>query len=148
MIFSALMLSHRYSSLKPAQSWPLACYPAMSASAASECNEVKESVGCSIASQVSNTKCSRRYDSCFLKWYSESKAAICAITIFMAQHCLIHSKEFLRGSASTDECESLFKDYQACLTVGAFDLALCLIADLFQEGFKGARYRQTPGRSA
>ncbi|KAF7929856.1 uncharacterized protein EAE97_009453 [Botrytis byssoidea] len=50
----------------------------MSASLAPECNEVKE-----------------RYDSCFLKWYSE---------------------KYLRGKGTTDECESLFKDYRKCLT--------------------------------
>ncbi|KZF21907.1 hypothetical protein L228DRAFT_269355 [Xylona heveae TC161] len=50
----------------------------MSASLAPECNEVKE-----------------RYDSCFLKWYSE---------------------KFLRGNASTDECEPLFKEYRSCLS--------------------------------
>ncbi|KAI9723706.1 MAG: hypothetical protein M1812_001006 [Candelaria pacifica] len=50
----------------------------MSASLAPECNEVKE-----------------RYDSCFLKWYSE---------------------KFLRGNSTTDECEPLFRDYKSCLT--------------------------------
>ncbi|CAO1602700.1 MAG: hypothetical protein LQ349_004673 [Xanthoria aureola] len=50
----------------------------MSASLAPECNEVKE-----------------RYDSCFLKWYSE---------------------KFLRGDSTTDECQPLFKQYKACLT--------------------------------
>ncbi|TGO23719.1 hypothetical protein BPAE_0123g00090 [Botrytis paeoniae] len=50
----------------------------MSASLAPECNEVKE-----------------RYDSCFLKWYSE---------------------KYLRGKGTTDECESLFKEYRKCLT--------------------------------
>ncbi|CAK1365483.1 hypotheticalsprotein [Cercospora beticola] len=49
----------------------------MSASLAPECNEVKE-----------------RYDSCFLKWYSE---------------------KFIRGTAKTDECEPLFKQYKECL---------------------------------
>ncbi|TVY30854.1 Mitochondrial distribution and morphology protein [Lachnellula hyalina] len=50
----------------------------MSASLAPECNEVKE-----------------RYDSCFLKWYSE---------------------KYLRGKGKTDECSALFKDYKHCLT--------------------------------
>ncbi|KAI9773432.1 MAG: Mitochondrial distribution and morphology protein 35 [Geoglossum simile] len=50
----------------------------MSASLAPECNETKE-----------------RYDSCFLKWYSE---------------------KFLRGHSSTDECEPLFTQYKQCLT--------------------------------
>ncbi|KAF1352345.1 mitochondrial distribution/morphology family 35/apoptosis [Delphinella strobiligena] len=50
----------------------------MSASLAPECNEVKE-----------------RYDSCFLKWYSE---------------------KYLRGTATNDECEPLFKQYKTCLT--------------------------------
>ncbi|KAL1899158.1 Mitochondrial distribution and morphology protein 35 [Sporothrix stenoceras] len=53
----------------------------MSASLAPECNEVKE-----------------KYDTCFLKWYSE---------------------EFLKRSTTTsqtkDKCDALFKDYQACL---------------------------------
>ncbi|GME38940.1 uncharacterized protein K452DRAFT_316452 [Neofusicoccum parvum] len=49
----------------------------MSASLAPECNEVKE-----------------RYDTCFLKWYSE---------------------KFLRGNATTDECEPLFKQYRQCI---------------------------------
>ncbi|KPI34957.1 Mitochondrial distribution and morphology protein 35 [Cyphellophora attinorum] len=49
----------------------------MSASLAPECNEVKE-----------------RYDTCFLKWYSE---------------------KYLRGNSSTDECEGLFKTYKTCL---------------------------------
>ncbi|KAF1984052.1 hypothetical protein K402DRAFT_447825 [Aulographum hederae CBS 113979] len=49
----------------------------MSASLAPECNEKKE-----------------RYDTCFLKWYSE---------------------KFLRGIASTDDCEPLFKEYKSCL---------------------------------
>ncbi|PSK54046.1 hypothetical protein B9Z65_7852 [Elsinoe australis] len=51
----------------------------MSASLAPECNEVKE-----------------RYDSCFLKWYSE---------------------KFLRGTAKQDECDGLFKEYKKCLSV-------------------------------
>ncbi|KAK5734582.1 Mitochondrial distribution and morphology protein 35 [Elasticomyces elasticus] len=50
----------------------------MSASLASECNEVKE-----------------RYDTCFLKWYSE---------------------KYLRNTATTDECEPLFRQYKTCLT--------------------------------
>ncbi|KAF2237488.1 hypothetical protein EV356DRAFT_17332 [Viridothelium virens] len=49
----------------------------MSSSLASECNEVKE-----------------RYDSCFLKWYSE---------------------KFLPGKATKDECEPLFRQYKQCL---------------------------------
>lgn len=49
----------------------------MSASLAPACNEVKE-----------------RYDTCFLKWYSE---------------------RFLRGDDSTDDCAPLFKEYKICL---------------------------------
>ncbi|CAJ2509578.1 Uu.00g146040.m01.CDS01 [Anthostomella pinea] len=53
----------------------------MSASLAPECNGVKE-----------------RYDTCFLKWYSE---------------------KYLRGTGKTDdnECTKLFEDYQKCLSV-------------------------------
>ena len=50
----------------------------MSASLAPECNEVKE-----------------KYDTCFLKWYSE---------------------KYLRGNSKNDECEGLFKAYKTCLT--------------------------------
>ncbi|KAF2671925.1 hypothetical protein BT63DRAFT_452428 [Microthyrium microscopicum] len=50
----------------------------MSASLAPECNESKE-----------------RYDTCFLRWYSD---------------------KFLRGSAQTNDCDSLFRTYSACLT--------------------------------
>ncbi|TVY60876.1 Mitochondrial distribution and morphology protein, partial [Lachnellula suecica] len=50
----------------------------MSASLAPECNEKKE-----------------RYDSCFLKWYSEN---------------------YLRGKGTEDPCAALFKDYKHCLT--------------------------------
>ncbi|TGO83650.1 hypothetical protein BPOR_0613g00050 [Botrytis porri] len=59
----------------------------MSASLAPECNEVKDF---RYAEHFQ-----RRYDSCFLKWYSE---------------------KYLRGKGTTDECESLFKDYRKCLT--------------------------------
>ncbi|CAI6338901.1 unnamed protein product [Periconia digitata] len=69
----------------------------MSASLAPECNEVKE-----------------RYDNCFLKWYSESK-----------QDRFPHLNpnksdkryiEFIRGSATSDECDPLFKQYEKCLS--------------------------------
>ncbi|KAG0128427.1 mitochondrial distribution/morphology family 35/apoptosis [Tuber indicum] len=49
----------------------------MSSSLAPECSEKKE-----------------RYDTCFIKWYSE---------------------KYLRGEGSTDECEELFKEYKSCL---------------------------------
>ncbi|KAG9251009.1 mitochondrial distribution/morphology family 35/apoptosis [Emericellopsis atlantica] len=52
----------------------------MSASLAPECNDVKE-----------------RYDTCFLKWYSE---------------------KYLRGSdRENQDCAELFKNYQSCLKV-------------------------------
>ncbi|KAK2743228.1 Mitochondrial distribution and morphology protein 35 [Myotisia sp. PD_48] len=50
----------------------------MSASLAPECNEIKE-----------------KYDSCFLKWYSE---------------------KFLRGNTSTGDCEAVFQEYKKCLS--------------------------------
>ncbi|QVM06586.1 Mitochondrial distribution and morphology protein 35 [Coccidioides posadasii str. Silveira] len=50
----------------------------MSASLAPECNELKE-----------------RYDSCFLKWYSE---------------------KFLRGNSSNNDCEKVFEEYKKCLS--------------------------------
>ncbi|KAL2356071.1 mitochondrial distribution/morphology family 35/apoptosis [Cryomyces antarcticus] len=67
----------------------------MSASLAPECNEVKE-----------------RYDSCFLKWYSE---------------------KFLRGNATTDECEPLFKQYKACLSVALKEKGIDAMLDEARE---------------
>ncbi|KAM0717005.1 hypothetical protein Q7P37_006857 [Cladosporium fusiforme] len=63
----------------------------MSASFAPECNEVKE-----------------RYDTCFLKWYSE---------------------KFLRGTAKEDECEPLFKQYKTCLTKALKDKGIQSMID-------------------
>ncbi|KAK8221836.1 Mitochondrial distribution and morphology protein 35 [Zalaria obscura] len=48
----------------------------------------------SLAPECNEVK--ERYDGCFLKWYSE---------------------KFLRGTATSDECEPLFKQYKQCLTV-------------------------------
>jgi len=60
----------------------------------------------------------RRYDTCFLKWYSESKS-----TCFPQSNLLVGQAhillEYLRGNATTDECESLFKEYKQCLTVSS-----------------------------
>ncbi|KAJ5574046.1 uncharacterized protein N7459_008473 [Penicillium hispanicum] len=49
----------------------------MAASIAPECNEIKE-----------------RYDTCFLKWYSE---------------------KYLRGNTSSNDCEEYFSKYKSCL---------------------------------
>ncbi|KAI9929192.1 hypothetical protein ASPWEDRAFT_106364 [Aspergillus wentii DTO 134E9] len=51
----------------------------MSASIAPECNDIKE-----------------KYDSCFLKWYSE---------------------KYLRGNTTSNECEDLFSKYKKCLNI-------------------------------
>ncbi|KIW74643.1 hypothetical protein Z517_11413 [Fonsecaea pedrosoi CBS 271.37] len=68
----------------------------MSASLAPECNEVKE-----------------RYDSCFLKWYSE---------------------KYIRGNSSTDECEQLFKQYKSCLTKALKDKGIDSMLSEAREG--------------
>ncbi|KAF2466849.1 uncharacterized protein BDR25DRAFT_268395 [Lindgomyces ingoldianus] len=47
----------------------------------------------SLAPECNQVK--EQYDNCFLKWYSE---------------------KFLRGTATSDECESLFKQYEQCLS--------------------------------
>ncbi|KAB8071920.1 mitochondrial distribution/morphology family 35/apoptosis [Aspergillus leporis] len=49
----------------------------MAASIAPECNDIKE-----------------KYDTCFLKWYSE---------------------KYLRGNTSSNECDELFFKYKTCL---------------------------------
>ncbi|PWY72864.1 hypothetical protein BO83DRAFT_378812 [Aspergillus eucalypticola CBS 122712] len=51
----------------------------MSASIAPECNDIKE-----------------KYDTCFLKWYSE---------------------KYLRGNTASNDCDELFKKYRACLNL-------------------------------
>ncbi|PYI07474.1 hypothetical protein BO78DRAFT_428853 [Aspergillus sclerotiicarbonarius CBS 121057] len=51
----------------------------MSASIAPECNDIKE-----------------KYDTCFLKWYSE---------------------KYLRGNTTSNECEELFTKYKTCLNL-------------------------------
>ncbi|KAF2769121.1 hypothetical protein EJ03DRAFT_327709 [Teratosphaeria nubilosa] len=47
----------------------------------------------SLAPECNEVK--ERYDNCFLKWYSE---------------------KYLRGTATTDDCEPLFKQYKSCLS--------------------------------
>ncbi|RMY76700.1 hypothetical protein D0863_01773 [Hortaea werneckii] len=74
----------------------------MSASLAPECNEVKEyalSV-CRQIRRIANTINKRRYDTCFLKWYSENSIYV----------------EYIRGTATKDECEPLFQQYKTCLS--------------------------------
>lgn len=68
----------------------------MSSSVAPECNEKKESVLYLGPHAGDPANVFRRYDSCFLKWYSE---------------------KFLRGNAKDDDCADLFKNYQGCLRV-------------------------------
>ncbi|KAK1490133.1 hypothetical protein CCUS01_14551 [Colletotrichum cuscutae] len=71
----------------------------MSASLAPECNEVKE-----------------RYDTCFLKWYSE---------------------KYLRGTGTdNNECADLFKNYQKCLTVALKERGIDKLLDEAREDQK------------
>lgn len=88
----------------------------------------------------------RRYDTCFLKWYSESKSPLPSPLhpLFSpfpsppASYCPPHTSllcplsltlphrssypnpnihlEYLRSPTTTDECEPLFRQYKACLT--------------------------------
>ncbi|RMZ08445.1 hypothetical protein D0862_03957 [Hortaea werneckii] len=69
----------------------------MSASLAPECNEVKE-YALPVYHQIrrnADMTDKRRYDTCFLKWYSE---------------------KYIRGTATKDECEPLFQQYKTCLS--------------------------------
>ncbi|PBP19709.1 putative TP53-regulated inhibitor of apoptosis 1, partial [Diplocarpon rosae] len=85
----------------------------MSASLAPECNEMKE-----------------RYDSCFLKWYSES--------LFPPHLDELHSHvlEYLRGQGTTDECAPLFKDYKKCLTAALKERGIDKMLDEAREDHK------------
>ena len=60
----------------------------------------------------------RRYDACFLKWYSESE--YCPSISPCPGALTVCAVEYLRGNGKTDdnECAKLFKDYQKCLKVG------------------------------
>jgi TRIAP1/MDM35 family protein len=69
----------------------------MSASLAPECNELKECAFPIHSSITSPTdRGNRKYDTCFLKWYSD---------------------KFLRGTAieKQTECDALFTNYSKCL---------------------------------
>lgn len=62
----------------------------------------------------------RKYDTCFLKWYSESKWDQGFSLSLQAQQRLTHLvTEYLRGIGKSDdnECSDLFKNYQKCLNV-------------------------------
>jgi hypothetical protein len=84
----------------------------MSQSLAKQCNEVKE-----------------RYDTCFLKWYSE---------------------KYLRGAAKADnnECSALFKEYSECLQVSPLKAEDRKLGDFWltvlSGCLEGARDRQAP----
>lgn len=98
----------------------------MSASLAPECNEVKEYTlfprpRQTLVAILIVAMC-RRYDSCFLKWYSESKkrpARPQPLNGFPDTRP--RPTEYLRGTATTDECEPLFKQYKSCLGVSDAD---------------------------
>ncbi|KAK4227643.1 hypothetical protein QBC38DRAFT_477455 [Podospora fimiseda] len=72
----------------------------MSQSLAKECNELKE-----------------RYDTCFLKWYSE---------------------KYLRGINASDnnECAGLFKEYSKCLHTALKERGIDKLLDEAREDFK------------
>lgn len=56
----------------------------------------------------------RRYDNCFLKWYSESTSHVyCDWELALINICT----EFLRGTATTDDCKPIFEQYEKCLSV-------------------------------
>jgi len=88
----------------------------MSASLAPECNEVKEYVRNTESVGFESADLSRKYDSCFLKWYSESESATGKRLLYF----VTANSEYLRGNSSTDECEPLFKKYKACLSVRVY----------------------------
>ncbi|KAK3954090.1 mitochondrial distribution/morphology family 35/apoptosis [Pseudoneurospora amorphoporcata] len=72
----------------------------MSQSLAKECNELKE-----------------RYDTCFLKWYSE---------------------KYLRGTGTeqNNECSQLFKQYSSCLQVALKERGIDKLLDEAREELK------------
>ena len=83
----------------------------MSASLAPECNEVKEYELFPTDCVHFTDRIFRRYDSCFLKWYSESGPPARLPGLLHANRLA----EFLPGKATKDECEPLFSKYRQCL---------------------------------
>jgi hypothetical protein len=67
----------------------------------------------------------RRYDQCFLKWYSESKSFSTGLGfelwwtlgLVVLRIILTHSPEYLKGKTDNAECAKIFKEYNQCLTV-------------------------------
>lgn len=55
----------------------------------------------------------RRYDTCFLKWYSESKLSRQMLLPFLK----LTKTEYLRGNTTSNDCEELFSKYKTCLNV-------------------------------
>jgi len=84
----------------------------------------------------------RRYDSCFLKWYSESM--LFARPRLPLTSELIKFSEYLRGKGTEDECAPLFASYKTCLTVRHFSRVLSS-ADLEVGCIERAWYRQDAG---
>ena len=68
------LYSRSFSLTKPIISRILCHNPIMSASLAPECNEVKECAFLPRLLALQALTFSRRYDTCFLKWYSESSS--------------------------------------------------------------------------
>ncbi|KAH1272569.1 hypothetical protein KXX16_009622 [Aspergillus fumigatus] len=71
----------------------------MAASIAPECNDLKEYISpqrlpLATTDRELELTAPRKYDTCFLKWYSE---------------------KYLRGKTSSNECEELFSKYKSCL---------------------------------
>lgn len=71
----------------------------MSASLAPQCNKAKE-----------------RYDTCFLKWYSE---------------------KYLRGNGTQDDCITLFKEYNSCLSVALKDRGIDKMLEEARDDHRG-----------
>ncbi|TWU78291.1 TP53 regulated inhibitor of apoptosis 1 [Metarhizium rileyi] len=93
----------------------------MSASLAPECNEVKEYAYPRRKPRLdehpqADRNSHRRYDTCFLKWYSE---------------------KYLRGAEKDNkECADLFRQYQKCLGVALKDRGIDKLLDDAREDNK------------
>lgn len=61
----------------------------------------------------------RKYDTCFLKWYSESEY----LPAYRSDPWNWRRPEYLRGNTK-DECADLFKKYNTCLMVRTCSLSM------------------------
>lgn len=76
----------------------------------------------------------RKYDNCFLKWYSESMPYLGPL-----YKISLMKIEFLRGTSTSDECKPMFDQYEKCLSVRGLCKGEELLLTTYTESTERAR---------